>query len=80
MDLKGKTIKMNLEEYVRLRQQSTELELLQNGGVDNWEGYGDSLNPDDNDFGDMMDDIEDKVKEEWRQQQEEFDNVQDDNN
>ena len=34
------------EEYFRLKKSELELNRLENGGVDNWEWYGESLNPD----------------------------------
>lgn len=33
------------EEYYRLKKAELELNLLEIGGVDNWEWYGESLNP-----------------------------------
>lgn len=40
-------ITIGREEYLRLRLDSELLGFLQGGGVDSWEWYGDSLNPDD---------------------------------
>lgn len=41
------TITITKKEYVELLKADKELTLLHIGGVDNWEFYGDSLNPDD---------------------------------
>lgn len=40
-------------EYFDLRLASEKLLLLECGGVDNWEWYGESLNPDDDDVDDL---------------------------
>ncbi|MFH1444901.1 MAG: hypothetical protein ABIF08_00235 [Nanoarchaeota archaeon] len=40
-------IKISKEEYLRLRMAELQLDRLEVGGVDNWEWYGESLNPDD---------------------------------
>lgn len=40
-------ITITKDEYFRLRKAELKLTLLENGGVDNWEWYGESLNPDD---------------------------------
>lgn len=34
------------EEYIKLKVAAEELSRLNAGGVDNWEWYGESLNPD----------------------------------
>lgn len=44
-----------------LLKEEQKLTLLENGGVDNWEWYGDSLNPDD---GITYDDIQDMSNDE----------------
>lgn len=44
-----------------LLREEQKLTLLENGGVDNWEWYGDSLNPDD---GITYDDIQDMSNDE----------------
>lgn len=40
------TITISKTEYYYLRCNKLELERLEAGGVDNWEWYGESLNPD----------------------------------
>ena len=35
------------ESFFRIMLDSMKLELLEQGGVDNWEWFGESLNPDD---------------------------------
>lgn len=35
------------DEYYNLRVTAEKMSRLENGGVDNWQSYGDSLNPDD---------------------------------
>ncbi len=37
------TVSMSLEEYVQLLDSDVMLNYLHNGGVDNWDWYGDSL-------------------------------------
>lgn len=49
------TITISKKEYFNLKLASAELTLLQCGGVDNWEWYGESLYPDD---GDTLEKIE----------------------
>lgn len=44
------TITITKDEYYKLKLAEAELSLLIAGGVDNWEGYCDSLN---NEYGDM---------------------------
>lgn len=41
------TITISKKEYFKLKLSSEKLSMLQNGGVDNWNGYGESLYPDD---------------------------------
>ena len=36
-----------IEEYIQLQTDSIKLNMLEVGGVDNWNGYGDSLYPED---------------------------------
>lgn len=54
------TIKISKERLAHLLRREQELKLLENGGVDNWEWYEESLNPDDgityDDIQDMSDD------------------------
>ena len=53
-------VEVSKERLAKLLRKEQELRLLENGGVDNWEWYGDSLNPDDgityDDITDMSDD------------------------
>lgn len=51
-------IEISLEEYIRLKQDSETLNLLECGGVDNWSWYGESLNPDGEDYNEIMENIE----------------------
>jgi hypothetical protein len=39
-------VTISKKEYLRLLIESARLNLLECGGVDNWEWYGESLNPD----------------------------------
>lgn len=39
-------ITISLDEYIRLMKRDLKLDYLECGGVDNWDGYGYSLNPD----------------------------------
>lgn len=55
------TIEISKKEYFQLRLASITLTLLQCGGVDNWDWYGDSLHPED---GDSLDTIEDELRAE----------------
>lgn len=43
-----KIIIISLEEYYELKKKEMTLDLLEQGGVDNWEWYGESLYSDDN--------------------------------
>ena len=52
--MKEKQITISVKEYIHLKQKELELELLEGGGVDDWEWYGDSLNPNDEKFDDIM--------------------------
>lgn len=38
-------VTISKKEYLNLRLSKIELNRLESGGVDNWEWYGDSLNP-----------------------------------
>jgi hypothetical protein len=42
--MKG-NITISKKEYFNLRKSELKLNLLETGGVDNWEYYGESLNP-----------------------------------
>ena len=46
----SETITLTKDEYYNLKVARAELLLLEEGGVDNWQGYSDSLN---NYYGDM---------------------------
>ena len=46
----SETITISKDEYYNLKCSEAKLTLLECGGVDNWEGYCDSLN---NSYGDM---------------------------
>ncbi len=46
------TITISKKEYFDLRLASAKLLMLESGGVDNWEWYGESLFPDDSSFDD----------------------------
>lgn len=39
------TVTITKQEYFSLLKQNLRVERLDNGGVDNWEWYGESLNP-----------------------------------
>ena len=52
---------VNESRLAELLREEQKLTLLENGGVDNWEWYGDSLNPDD---GITYDDIQDMSNDE----------------
>jgi len=58
-------IKIKLEEYIRLVKAEATLELLEIGGVDNWEYYGDALNADDQDYDEYMNELEKTVRSEY---------------
>jgi len=38
-------ITITKDEYARLRKAEIKLDMLEAGGVDNWDGYGESLYP-----------------------------------
>jgi hypothetical protein len=42
-EMKQETITITKEEYFNLRKADLEIDLLENNGVDNWEGYCDSF-------------------------------------
>ena len=61
------TIEIDKEEYEELLIAQAKLQFLECGGVDNWEGYSDSLYPDiegigDFDFDAVVESIEEYVK------------------
>jgi hypothetical protein len=50
------------EEYYRLKCADIKLAMLEAGGVDNWDWYGDSLNPDGGkSFSDLCDDLKTEI-------------------
>jgi len=57
------TVSITKKDYVRLLKADAELNRLNLGGVDNWEWYGDSLNPDgEKDIDDVFEEIEKRVE------------------
>lgn len=44
------TVTIPMDEYDRLKSRDAELTLLENYGVDNWDGYGEALRGDEEDF------------------------------
>lgn len=48
-------------EYFRLRVIAEKLHLLETGGVDNWDWYGESLNPDE---GETLEQAEERLRKE----------------
>lgn len=49
--------------YAMLRKADAKLNLLEAGGVDNWDWYGDSLNPDgEASYSDICKEIDEEVK------------------
>lgn len=44
--MKTDKVEVSKERLAELIREEQKLKLLENGGVDNWEWYGDSLNPD----------------------------------
>lgn len=64
-------ITIDLDRYTYLCVTDMKMDLLDQGGVDNWGYYGDALNPDDEPtFDEAEDAIYKECKEEWAQQQE----------
>jgi hypothetical protein len=55
-------IVISKNEYCRLLENEAKLEMLERGGVDNWEFYGEALYPDGQDFDDVMSEIKKKVE------------------
>jgi hypothetical protein len=50
------------EEYYRLKCAELKLDMLEAGGVDNWDWYGDSLNPDgEKSFSDLCDELKTEI-------------------
>lgn len=55
------TVTISKKEYVNLLLSDKKLHMLECGGVDNWEWYGESLNPEDEE---SFSDYKDKLKAE----------------
>lgn len=55
------TITISKKEYFELRMDQIRLDMLDAGGVDNWDWYGESLNPAE---GRSYDDQEEELKKE----------------
>ena len=54
-----KYVKIELKEYLSLKEAELKLIRLENGGVDNWQWYGDSLYPKgEPEIDDLIDEIE----------------------
>ena len=57
------TVSMTKQRYLTLLKAELKLDMLEMGGVDNWEWYGEALNPDDEtSYGDQVEDFEEMVK------------------
>lgn len=56
------TVTINKKEYFSLLEDSEILKRLENGGVDNWDWFGESIHGDDND--ETMDEWEERVRKE----------------
>lgn len=55
-------VEISKERLAKLLRDEKELQLLENGGVDNWDWYGDSLNPDEGvTYDDIMNMSDDEV-------------------
>ena len=54
-------IEISREEYFELKLSFEKLQLLEAGGVDNWEWYSESLYPEDDEVGDI-EHIESRLK------------------
>ena len=51
------------DEYLKLKICELKLNLLERGGVDNWEWYNESLNPEnEKSYNEMVDEIKEKIK------------------
>ena len=56
-----KEITIPVKDLISLLKKEVKLDLLECGGVDNWQGYSDSLYPDgEMDLNDMLKEIDDK--------------------
>lgn len=57
-------IEIELSEYKNLLKDSAKLGMLDEAGVDNWEWYGDALNPEDQkSYSDLCNKIDEKYPE-----------------
>lgn len=55
-------VEISKKRLAKLLRDEKELQLLENGGVDNWDWYGDSLNPDEGvTYDDIMNMSDDEV-------------------
>lgn len=63
--MSDKNITISRNEFISLKKDSEKLRLLENGGVDNWEWYGESLWPDYSD-GENYDDIIEAIEKEYK--------------
>jgi hypothetical protein len=55
-------MEINKEEYYRLKCAELKLGMLEVGGVDNWDWYGESLNPDgEKSFSDLCDELKTEI-------------------
>ena len=57
-------ILVDLSEFIRLSKSDETLTLLENLGVDNWEWYGDALNPGDGveQYDEIMGEVENNIR------------------
>ena len=55
------TITISKDEYYHLKCSEAELTLLECGGVNNWEGYSDSLSNSYGDIGESLEGIRDRL-------------------
>lgn len=61
-ELQGE-ITISKNEYFKLRCADEKLSMLEGGGVDNWDWYGDSLNPEgEKSYSDLEEEIEAEIK------------------
>jgi len=63
IDLENKKVTMSTKEYFSLEKASMKLDFLECGGVNNWDGYGDSLYPDDDedDYDNVVNNLKDEL-------------------
>lgn len=56
------TVTISKQEYANLKKSQVKLQMLEGGGVDNWDWYGDSLNPDgEPSYSDLCDEIDAEI-------------------